>query len=443
MVGRRWALGGFCARRTSRRWSAIALSAAAIGSVLPVATPMASAIPTVHEITASWAGTPAPTDAPFGATRTAEWHINTNDASAAPGNALVNNVRVTVSAVNGVFTSIPAVCKKSGVTPPSAITAGGTQLLCNLGTIREGTATVVQTPVKASSTTGGFLSLAGTVSSDSGPAAGPASPAPLPITYTHGMDLVISAPGSYYQAKLEPSRTGGNRFFVDVDYALTLSDGSRPGPSTYSFPLSIAGNPAAQLNGLQWEGCATVSAETAALGIPYSDPARADRTNAPTCTIAGGPNNYTVTLSGLDYSLVNSPTKDSLGNALPAGKTFIAAGTLHFSIPVRTQVLTGVTFTASPPPFTFTDGQTFPQTDTTNDTTNTTMIPLGGFSASWQGGPARGRSAWDPNLWVAPGTSEGLTFPVPGAGSSTNPGRRRGRRARHHCRSPTRTAWIW
>jgi uncharacterized repeat protein (TIGR01451 family)/fimbrial isopeptide formation D2 family protein len=374
-----------------------------------------------HEIAANWVGNPAA--APFGSAIISEWHINTNDANVPPANDPVSNVRLTLTATNGAFASLPAVCKTRNVTPVSVISANGTQLLCNLGTINEGTATVLQAPVRPNGAIGSVLSLSGAVTSDSAAApTSPSAPPGLPITGSHGMDLVLSAPNQNYQQTTIVSRSGGNRPSVVVDYGVAMTVGSVPGPSTYTFTVDIAVSVAGQLPGLQWEHCAPVDNSAQATGIPYSDPSFANRTNAPTCSISGSGTHYTITLSGLDYTLQHVPTVDSLGTAIPSTTNFIAAGQLLFSYTTPITASTGVTFGATPSPFTFIDSVTQPETNTSNDASGTSLVLPGVFSMIWMGSPTAGRSPWDANLWAAPGAAQNQTFPWPAAGSSTNPG---------------------
>ena len=387
-----------------------------------VAAPANAAVTAVHELTANWA-TPAPSTAPYGAALTAEFHLNTNDASDPFAKDPVADVRATLVATNAVFSSIPAVCKTTGVTPVSSISTNGTTLLCNLGTITEGTASVIQAVVRATGPIGSNVSVSGTATSDSAVATTPPATTPgLPITGTHGMDLVLSAPNSNYQQTTISSRSGGNRPSIVVDYGVAMTSGSIPGPSTYSFTVDIAVSVAGQLPGLQWEGCASIDNSAQATGVPYSAASFPNRTNVPSCSITGSGTHYTVTLSGLDYSLQHVPTIDSLGNAIPSTSTFIAAGQLHFSYTTAITASSGVTFGATPTPFTFVDGVTQSETNTSNDVSGTSVVVPGVFSMSWQGGPTAGRSPWDAGLWAAPGAAQDKTFPWPAAGSSTNPG---------------------
>ncbi len=370
----------------------------------------------MHEITANWAGDPTPTEAPFGQPVTAEFHVNTNDAEDPYSNEPVENVRATLTVGNGAFTSIPQVCKTTDVTPASAISEDGTTLLCNFGTITEGTASVIQAPVRATSTEGGDLTVVGTATSDSAVAeAGPADPGPLPITYVHGMDLsLVQAPGQTGQGQTKASRLGGNRPFLQMNYSLILDAGSRPGPASYSFPVSISANIAGATNGLAWEGCVPIDASSRSTGQPFSHPERADRTNFPTCSVSGAGTTYTVSLSDLDYTLVNAPVNDSMGQPLPGNGVYIASGTVQFSIPAAVTAITTYTFTASPGAFVFDDGVSEPDGNAQNNVSSATLTPPGGFSNHWIGSPANSRTAWDDNLWVSPGTSLDAVMPQPG-----------------------------
>ncbi|MCP2638535.1 DUF11 domain-containing protein, partial [Microbacterium sp. HD4P20] len=400
-----------------RRATAAAFTgvAALILSLLPVAAAQAAPL-SVHEITANWAGDPTPTEAPFGQPVTAEFHVNTNDSEDPYSNEPVENVRATLTVGNGAFTSIPQVCKTSDVTPVSEISDDGTVLLCNLGTIIEGTASVIQTPVRATSTEGGDLTVVGTATSDTAVAeAGPADPGPLPITYVHGMDLsLVQAPGQANQGFADASRLGGNRPFLQMNYSLILDAGSRPGPESYSFPVSISANIAGATNGLAWEACVPITTQSRSTGQPFSDPAEEDRTNFPTCSVSGAGTTYTVSLSDLDYTLVNAPVNDSMGQPLPGNGVYVASGTVQFSIPAAVTAITTYTFTASPGAFVFDDGVSEPDGNAENNVSSATLTPPGGFSNHWIGSPANSRTTWDANLWVSPGTSLDAVMPQPG-----------------------------
>src|SRR5438876_835363 len=97
-----------------------------------------------------------------------------------------------------------------------ALTSGSFLGVRFVATINEGTASVIQAPVKANGAIGSNLSVSGVATSDSAVApSAPAATPPLPITGTHGMDLVISA--AQAQGIVQSSRFGGNRQTINVD----------------------------------------------------------------------------------------------------------------------------------------------------------------------------------------------------------------------------------
>lgn len=93
--------------RSSRRFL---LAAAAIGflAAFAIAPAASAATSATHELTTNWVGSPA--NAQYGSTVIAEWHINTNDANNPQANDPVNNVRLTLTATNGAFSTIPSLC---------------------------------------------------------------------------------------------------------------------------------------------------------------------------------------------------------------------------------------------------------------------------------------------------------------------------------------------
>lgn len=377
-----------------------------------------AAIVAEHEITANWAA-PVPISVLYGNPVVAEWHINTNDAEQPESNEDVTNVTVTLTASNGKFASLPSVCQTTGVTPASSISADGVTLTCNLGTVKAGTATVLQTPIRATSTGGQPLSASGTVDSDQ--AAAPSTVAaqvPMPVTYNYGMDLVISTPSSNPAEGGQRTRYfegAAERQYMIVDWAIAADVGSRPGPANYSFVLNVAtATPGANPNLITPEECRPVNGEVAA-GIPFSATNRPDRAVFPGgCTITKlNATQYRVTLTDIDYSLTRVPLKDSKGQDLPAGKNYIASGALILSHPSPVTVTQTFNFTAAAPAWTY-PGTTQQTADpTANNTDAITLYVPGEFSNHWAGTPASSRSAWDDQLFVAPGTGSTWTLPSP------------------------------
>lgn len=403
---------------TRRIGKATVASVAAMLMVVSGATAANAAIVATHEITANWAA-PVPTSVQYGNPVVAEWHINTNDAEQPESNEDVTNVTVTLTASNGKFASLPSVCRTTGVTPTSSISADGVTLVCNMGTVKAGTATVLQTPIRATSTNGQPLSASGSVNSDQ--AAAPstvAQQAPLPVTYNYGMDLVISTPSSAPAEGGQRGRVVVNnqtRQQMIVDWAIAANVGSRPGPANYSFVLNVASSSTgADTNLITPTECRPVNGEIAA-GIPFSATNRPDRAAFPGgCTLTKlNATQYRVTLTNIDYSLTNVPVKDSKGQALPAGRNYIASGALMFTYPSPVTTIQSFNFTAAAPAWTY-PGTTQTTADpTANNTDAVTLYPEGEFSNHWTGTPASSRSAWDDQLFVAPGTGSTWTLPSP------------------------------
>lgn len=375
-----------------------------------------AAIVSEHEITANWAP-PVPASVLYGNVITGEWHISTNDASQPETNQDVANVTATISAVNSRFSAIPAVCKTTGVTPISSISADGITLVCNLGIVKAGTVVVLQAPLRATSTTGGAVSASGTVTSDTAIApAGPASLTSVPVTYNNGMDLMILTPA--HAEGLQASGyldNGQDRQRMVVDWAITANLGSRPGPQNYSFVVNVSSTtPGAVLTGITHEECRPVNAEIAG-GIPFSAPTRPDRAAFPGCTIVRlSATSYRVNLTNIDYSLANIPAKDSKGQPLPGGKNYIASGALIFSNPYPIATTTEFLFGATAPNWTYPG--TSPAVTTVEPTANNAdsviLYAPGNFSNRWAGTPAGGRSPWDDQLYVSAGAGN---YPLPSA----------------------------
>jgi uncharacterized repeat protein (TIGR01451 family)/fimbrial isopeptide formation D2 family protein/LPXTG-motif cell wall-anchored protein len=404
-------------RPRARRAAPLAMAGTVVAGVLTIGTAPVTAIPTSHEITANWVGNP--TSVLLGSVINAEWHVNTNDANTPAGNADVDNVTVTVTVTNGKFASRPSACKTTGVTPVSSISADGLTLVCNLGTVREGTATVLQTPMRATDVNGGQISAVGSVTSDSAVApAGPASVPPVQIAYSNGLDVNIQyAPTRQYQGN-QIMVNGQLRTVFRINYSIILKHGSRPGPANYSFPLTISSaTPGARLTGLRSEGCIPVGSPAQA--HPWSAATRPDRTNFPGCNVTGTNLNYTVQLSNLDYTLTQVPVNDSLGKPLPTGYgTYIASGNLQFSLPGETPVTTNYAFNINPPNVTFpavggAPAQTLAEGPKTNNASSVTLYVPGEFSNRWAGTPAASRDPWDDQLLLTPGTSVGVPLPAP------------------------------
>ncbi|WP_309068185.1 hypothetical protein, partial [Microbacterium sp.] len=385
-----------------RRGVRAALSAAtafivAAGSVL-VAAPATAA--TVYEIRGAWEdGTPSTVGR--GDVVNAIWRVNVNDDAAAPANEPVDNVTFTVTAANGIFQEIPDLCLTADVDPASSISEDGRVLTCNLGTVIQGTAVVVQTPTVATGSTGDQITATGEIAGQQQPLT------PIDIQNAFAMDM-------HFGQNTEVTRwnAGGTALTLDLQWSLRLGKGSDPGPNEVTYRLNLS-----ELNG----GAITVGAHPrggqvgcspfefySAQGHPWSElPGYPLDQQAPfveECVLTEvAPGQFDLTLRGINYDLVQVPTKDSTGRPLPTDWTYIASGSLWFDVATNQQG--SVTLQSSAPTYESTTGLT--STDfTTNNTTNKSYTRPGTWSAGWDRSWTRsGGQAWDDSYRISAGTN--------------------------------------
>jgi uncharacterized repeat protein (TIGR01451 family) len=352
----------------------------------------ASAAP-VSEITGRWApGTP--TTVAKGSVVTAEWRVNVNDDAAAPSNDPVDNVDFAVTLEHGRFRQLPDPCLTTGVTPPSSISPDGTTLVCNLGTQKQGTAAVVQTAVLTDGATGDELGATGTVDGKT------ADLPKIPIVNPFAMDIAWGTPTRI----VEPQAGYVN---MDFEWTLNLAAGSENGPNSVSYTLNVSA-----VNGstiaVGPTPCAAFT-RGAAAGHPWSGGSHPANQLAPFvggCTLAQtGPNTFTLTLTGIDYTQAQVPTKDSAGGALPADEVAVASGSVWFR--VNTTTSTGVDLSSNAPTYTSTTGQTAPD-DPANNAESKTWTTPGLYSSGWgRSYTGNGGTTWDATYRVAAGTTVG------------------------------------
>jgi uncharacterized repeat protein (TIGR01451 family) len=363
-------------------------------SLLPSA---AQAAP-VYQITGEWeAGTP--TTVGKGDVVTGTWRVNVNDDQPAPANDPVDNVTFTVTTQHGVFKALPEQCKTTGVTPASSISADGRTLTCNVGTVIEGTAVVVQTPIVSDGVTGDEIVATGAIDGQQSPLS------PIRIQNTFGMDMLWGTPSSVV-VPWEPTRPG-----FDFEWTLFQDKGSDPGPDTVSYDLTVNVGTGQDVDLSQYmvvppynTACTPYVDGAAAVGHPWSGNFGPANQNAPfvqSCDLVKtGPNTFRLTLSGIDYSQVQVPTQDSAGNPMPTDKVAVASGSVWFEFSGFT-ASTGATLQASAPTYTSTTALT--DTDDTSNNTSTKAIVLPGGWSHGYGRPGGG-TTWDNSLRLAPGS---------------------------------------
>jgi hypothetical protein len=342
----------------------------------------------------------------------AEWRININDAENPPSNDPVDNVVATFTVDKAYFDEIPDLCLTAGVDPASSISADGTELTCNFGTVNMGTAIVVQTPVVANGVTGEEIVLDGT-----SPGGETVELPPIEIVNPFVMDIQWGGVSEFFRWD-----DIFNPGFVDVDleWSLRLGDGSDPGPDTVTYRLNVTtqdGSPVevgihpndiGQPENYGVEGCTSYDfgAGGGAAGHPYSSvPENPRHTNfVDSCTLTQvGPNTFELTLQGINYDLLNVPELDSQGNPLPPNWDYVASGTVWFR--VTTSEPGSVRLTSSAPTYTAPTGQQY--TDLAdNNTTNKAYVLPGGWSAGWiRSYTFSGGTQWDDSYRVPAGTT--------------------------------------
>ncbi|WP_223692698.1 DUF7927 domain-containing protein [Leifsonia poae] len=379
-------------RRKARQWLGGGLAALLIASGVFAASPAVAA--PVFEIAAEWAPS-TPAQVKSGDVVTGVWRVNVNDDAPAPGNAPVDDVTVTIQAQHGVFTALPGLCKATGVTTPSSISADGTTLTCNLGTRNEGTAAVLQAPIEVRGTTGDAVSASGAIGGAT------AGLDPLAITNPFSMDMRWGTGTPNYS-----SGTGG--FLIDYEWTLSKGKGSEAGPQTVAYDLAIVSPQGAPIS-VDPQGCTPFVGPSAADGHPWSGGAHpADQLTAAagTCTITQiGPTTFRLTISGIDYAPTAPPTLDSAGNRLPVDQVALASGSIWLR--VNTAATGSAVLTSNAPTYTSTSGQTA-QDDPSNNSESKAWTTPGLYSSGWgRGYTGSGGTTWDDTYRVSAGTQVG------------------------------------
>lgn len=365
-----------------------------------VASPAAAA--TVYEIDGQWApGTPG--TVAKGDVITSEWRVNVNDDRPAPSNDPVENVNFTVTLQNGQFDALPDLCRTTaGLDPVSSVSADGRTLVCNLGTVTQGTALVVQAPVVADGVTGSQITASGTIAGETDDLD------PVAIQNTFGMDMLWGTP----TGTVIPSPTGGpGDYAFDLEWTLFQDRGSDAGPQTIVYNLNIPlqngqelflsrQNNSAPLD----QPCVPFRNGNSAEGHPYSGygPAEQRAPFVESCTLEKtGPNTFRMTITGIDYSLTEVPTHDSAGNPLPTDQAAVASGAIWLEVRNLTET-TSASLTASAPIYTSVTGQTDPDEPGNNTSSKVITVP-GNWHHLWI--RTNGGTNWDNTFKVAPGTT--------------------------------------
>lgn len=378
------------ARRVRALISAATVIVAA--SALLIAAPASAA--TVFEIEADWsAGTPA--QVTTGDIVNAEWRINVNDDAQAPSNDPIDDVSFTATITSGRFIALPDACLVSGVDPASSISADGTTLVCNVGTKNQGTAVVVVTPIEADGPTGSQITASGAIDGKT------VALSPIEIVNEFAMDMRWASGAAYIEQ-------GTGYYQTSFEWTLSSGRNSDDGPQSLVYDLTIA-SPQGGAVSVAPSACTPFDMGVAATGHPWSGGSHpADQTAG---FVGGclfehvGGDRFRLTLTGIDYSPANVPTRDSAGSFLPVDQIALASGSIY--IRVQTTVAGSVTVQQDAKTYTSTTSLTA-QDDVSNNSETKTWTPLGTYSSGWgRGYTGSGGTTWDDTYLVAAGTVVG------------------------------------
>ncbi|MFJ2521357.1 hypothetical protein ACIOWF_20510 [Cellulosimicrobium cellulans] len=389
-----------------RGWRTRRLLGAVLALVTAGAGLTAAAVPataaTVYELEGSWAET-TPASVETGDAVSPTWWFNLNDNAAAPGNAPVENVTITVTSQGAVFDAIPPACLTDGVDPVSSISEDGTTLVCNVGTQDEGTAYSLTTPMRVTAVTGETVGAGATIADQQTDV----PDLPVQNAYLQDIHWVESVTGS--------TRNDASRDFT-FNWTLFHGANSPPGPDTVTYNLTVSNSLGAttQLGPIP---CGAFT-DFRASGHPWSGGTHDASQMAPfvgSCTLTrNSSTSYTLTISGIDYSHAQVPTVDSAGNPLPTDRVAVASGQIQLRL-LTTAGSGNVSITSNAPTYTAVDGQTV-NDDPANNTSTKTWT-TGTWSHAWHPGyTGQGANAWSDTYRVAPGTelSAGTRVIYPG-----------------------------
>ncbi|WP_162893173.1 DUF7507 domain-containing protein [Microbacterium halotolerans] len=394
--------------------------AAAIVTVLvgSLATALPAQAATVYELEGEW-GAETPDTVQTGDSIAATWWANVNDDAEAPGNEPVDNITITVTAVGAVFEDVPPVClthdDDPSLDPESEIIDDGATLVCNRGTIDEGTALTLDTTVRVTAVDGEPVSMSATIADQD---------AELP-------ELAVQ--NEFVQdIRWEENVSGSTRNDNSRDFTFNWTlfhGGTSPAgadePIVYQLTVDNSLGAVTQLGP---DGCTAFESGTAN-GHPWSGGGHDASQMAPfvgDCTLTrNSSTSYTLSLSGVDYSHVQVPTTDSAGNSLPTDRVAVASGQIQLRL-ITTANSGNISVTSDAPEYTAVDGQTT-QDDPANNTSTKTWT-TGIWNHQWQYGYTGqgGGGSWADIYRVAPETEVAaqvfLTYPNVASQNATQGG---------------------
>ncbi|MEV4668966.1 DUF7507 domain-containing protein [Microbacterium sp. LWO12-1.2] len=364
---------------------------------------------TVYEIEGQWQA-PVPAEVSSGDALVSVWQFNINDDSAAPTNDPVDNVTVTFTAQNAVFTAVPSVCLTEGADPISSISADGHTLVCNLGTRDQGTAELMLAGLEVDGSTGSGVTISGSIGGAQ------AALPEIPIMNTFAMDMKFDGG--------RPSSTqAGAGQEISFPWSLRHAPGSAAGPNSVSYDLTFSSTAGNTITAMA-PGC--VAQNSTQAGHPHSGTGHPAAETAPfpaTCTLTAiSTNRVRLTLTGIDYSKTLRPSLDSSGTALPTEWDVVAAGLIKLQFTYTDATVSS--FQASTPTYTSQLGTT--SVDDAANNSNSVASSRGTWTGGWSlnnlAPPAKG-SQWTDTFRTLAGqpamSVSGVRSPLAGATQST------------------------
>lgn len=359
-----------------------------------------------HQIKASWAKD-TPEFSGSGDPVTAEVWANINDIAPAPGNDKIPNVTMTFTVnEHAKFTALPELCTADG-DPKSSISKDGRTMICNLGTVADGSALKVLVPMLTDGKNGDELTFDAMISSDANHNEATAPQLKHPIKSPFMMDVNWTDPAGDFRT------TDYKRHEGDFQWTLFWGKGteSDPGPDTVEYDLKLKSN----VGRIESLSCTPFSDTSISNGHPYSFtgdvPSGVDAGQVapfPECKISGfsatddGQATAKMTLSGLSYDdAAQKATNASNGSGL-GNRYAIGAGQLVVTQNGK-ETDGSITLESSRPTYTSQTGATSTDLEENNRAEKTWVAP-GGWNSWWQRGySGAAGNIHDTSFFVAPG----------------------------------------
>lgn len=295
-------------------------------------------------------------------------HVNLNDHLGEEG--VSTDHVVTFTADGGVFTRLPSACRTDG-DPASIVAPDGSQVRCNLGRVRYGTAIAIDFAVVAHAGDGGTVSVSLTDGTTT------ATVPPIPVSAPPGIEVIFN------EAQRVQANTSWEATFP-IALALPAGSADLRGPITFDVAITnkTSTNAPSAIEPSQ-ERCVSLASTTPPSSMPPTTP------QAPvpsTCTVtkpAAGI--LRVTIDGYrSPAAVDPPTTAADGSSLPTDTHVFAA----FGLPLHSRdgvspTTSAFNLTVEHVSATTQAGRSATEANTSNNTEAVAITAPGGYSHNW------------------------------------------------------------